>query len=994
MLFLLDKETTSGKWNGTPLYEARSAIVKETLNGDFLLTVKYPITDSGIYQLFEEDQIIKAPVPVIGPQLFRLKQPVEMDNEMELTCYHITDDIMKQSVQPLSCVQVGCQAALNQVIQSLKTPINRFSLSSDIASRHTYQTKETKTLYSVLLEGAHSVVGTWEGELVRDNFSISMKQSRGVERHVVLSSHHNLQSFKRTRSSASVITRIHARSTFRPEGSDRERTLTVTVDSPLIHSYPYINEAEYTNNNCETVAALRKWANNKFRLEGVDKVNEQITIEAYKLEGQEVHIGDTVFLKSRKHSVDMKKKVVAYTFDALTETYISLTFDDKAKPGSTQSSGSSLSAVASQILGVGSSTQEMAIQRAIDNSNRAFEAAFGKQKEALEDGVEQAKAEAARYADGIQQQIAAQVSQMNQSMLENEATQANRYQTLFEQTKTSHQLATEARQLSQQVKQVTEQLQVDSKQQYQEAREGMLFLHAGLSQFQAVKETVDAYSRIIGTDGGTLSEIKQQTDHYKRSVASGGALSQVIQTSQDLVSRVGLLEQRLPNLVYDPTHYSKYRERMPQSGLSIVNRSDYKLLRISQSGLNTTAYKGFQMPLHSSQFTRAEKIAYRFTIWVDVLPDAPIGVDIKNGGTTILSIRIRPTRTGAAQIFTGTATVTTSTLRTDDYGLHVYLEKNGVVSFGQLMLVRGDRPIAAFYDDTSQQQVATETLVQQTAGSWAVKNLTSAGNLISSINLGANGTNRIDGRLTRITGQTLIDKAVIKSAMVDKLKTANFEAGSVTTTVLASNAVTAAKILVDQAFFNKLMANEAYLRQLFAKNAFITQVQAVTLSANKISGGILRATNNATTFNLTTGDLTFNTSSTITFNQSNNAIKRIRNGSTGFLHFNNSSAGGVFVGLGVTSHNEGVKSQDTARFAGVRVFRDNDSSDQLELYGDKVMIGHAFGSQAMAVWFYPTKLKRNLDLIDFLRWCRTEILRLHDHKTTEKSYNYTRWGEF
>ena len=45
--------------------------------------------------------------------------------------------------------------------------------------------------------------------------------------------------------------------------------------------------------------------------------------------------------------------------------------------------------------------------------------------------------------------------------------------------------------------------------------------------------------------------------------------------------------------------------------------------------------------------------------------------------------------------------------------------------------------------------------------------------------------------MTHITGETLIDKAVIKSAMVDKLKTANFEAGSVTTVVLDAEAVTA-----------------------------------------------------------------------------------------------------------------------------------------------------------------------------------------------------------
>ena len=132
-----------------------------------------------------------------------------------------------------------------------------------------------------------------------------------------------------------------------------------------------------------------------------------------------------------------------------------------------------------------------------------------------------------------------------------------------------------------------------------------------------------------------------------------------------------------------------------------------------------------------------------------------------------------------------------------------------------------------------------KTVQRQIAGSWAVQNINSEGDLISGINLGANGYNRFDGKLTHITGETLIDNAVIKSAMVDKLKTANFEAGSVTTVILDAEAVTAEKLKVDQAFFNKLVANEAYLSQLFAKQAFINRVQSVAIDASQVRSGIL-----------------------------------------------------------------------------------------------------------------------------------------------------------
>ena len=132
-----------------------------------------------------------------------------------------------------------------------------------------------------------------------------------------------------------------------------------------------------------------------------------------------------------------------------------------------------------------------------------------------------------------------------------------------------------------------------------------------------------------------------------------------------------------------------------------------------------------------------------------------------------------------------------------------------------------------------------KTIQKQLADSWAVQNINSAGDIISGINLGANGHNRFVGKLTHITGETLIDKAVIKSAMVDKLKTANFEAGSVTTVVLDAEAVTAEKLKVDQAFFNKLVANEAYLNQLFAKQAFINRVQSISINASQVKAGFL-----------------------------------------------------------------------------------------------------------------------------------------------------------
>lgn len=72
---------------------------------------------------------------------------------------------------------------------------------------------------------------------------------------------------------------------------------------------------------------------------------------------------------------------------------------------------------------------------------------------------------------------------------------------------------------------------------------------------------------------------------------------------------------------------------------------------------------------------------------------------------------------------------------------------------------------------------ATRTQVTQLAGSWAVKNLNSNGDVLNSINVLADGTNRIDGRLTHITGQTVIDEAVIDSANLKKVSASKISGG-------------------------------------------------------------------------------------------------------------------------------------------------------------------------------------------------------------------------
>ena len=328
------------------------------------------------------------------------------------------------------------------------------------------------------------------------------------------------------------------------------------------------------------------------------------------------------------------------------------------------------------------------------------------------------------------------------------------------------------------------------------------------------------------------------------------SISQVIQTADGLVTRVSNFLDDF-NLVYDPTNFSKWKKKQPEANVIEVQAST-KLLRITNSGNANNVYHGFALPLNTSTFTRDEKISYRIEAWVDVLPDKSLGIELWNENSVIASDRVTFTQTGR-QIITGTMTVNKTTTNLRDFPLEFWLMKNGTVAIGKVSLIRGDRPPKKFTDNTSTQDIVTQTQVSQLAGSYAIKNLNSAGDIINGINIAADGNNRIDGRLTHITGQTLIDNAVIKSAMVDKLKTGNFESGSVTTQILASNAVTADKLLVDSAMINKLVTNQAFIKELFTQRASITQIQSIDITGEHVRGGRITSLNGGTVINLQDG---------------------------------------------------------------------------------------------------------------------------------------------
>ena len=1073
------------KWNGQPLHEATKAEVEEVTNVSYTLKVDYPITDTEIYKKFQEDMLIIAPTPVTGRQLFRIKEISEQDDTVSLTCQHITEDIFKRSVRPIKVSNSTCQIALNAMISAVKTPLGKFSFTSSIMDNRTFNTTEDETLYKILMDGKHSIVGAWEGEMIRDNFLIDIPKSRGLDRGVVITTHQNLKQYERNKSSSSIITRLHLKSTFKPEGAEKDTILKVTVDSPLIGKYPYINEAEYENNDLTTEEELRKWGEAKFKNGDIDKSTDQIKVEAYELDGQTVHLGDTVTIMSLKHDVMLKKKAVGYVFDALSEEYISLTFDDKAGHDGGMSGSNGISDVASEILDTVQKTQEddeysKKLKVLVDNANRAFEDKAGALGKKITDGIEQAKAQAEVVKAEISAQITGRFNDFNlrlntelynqDSKISNAKAQA---EAAFNQTWSVRLMADKAIEKAQQASaqalyaidnndkvkseladfkksaqktQTTLSEEINAfKEQYGTKLNEVVNTTDGIStkiaeiktyvdndgnrteelrryvrdetsanntsireelstnyinkttynenartverRFEALTSEQDAklatykqgidgrFTEISSLLSGKVNKsdfqrVQENSALYERILGTSESdapdkMSRLIMSSQIFQTEVGKYVTDDNNLIVNSMTMDKNTligNNNPNASVSVSDG----IFTIKSQGLTGYNWTGFSLPIYVKKIYHGETYTLGFKYRIREYPDSTFAFNIKNHGLnkTSLSADIGKNRPplNEWQEFQKTFTVQEDFAFGEDanYPFYIYLAKNGWIEFKEPILVRGSNTgpyKPSQFDDayktanrTRELAEATRTQVTQLAGSYAIQNLNSAGDLISGINLGASGLNRITGKATHITGDTLIDNAVIKSAMVDKLKTGNFEAGSVTTQIIASNAVTADKLLVDSAMINKLVSNQAFIRELASQKAFITQLTSVGISANDIRGGRLTANSGVSSFDLDNGRLSFYDNFTGVFRDQANA-------SSQGLFFRNDNVtinGRRYVNskaiIGADRRDNDIRSHwDQGGFNGMIVDTikgvgtgDHDNADKVTFVGDRFNFTHSY----------------------------------------------------
>ena len=337
------------------------------------------------------------------------------------------------------------------------------------------------------------------------------------------------------------------------------------------------------------------------------------------------------------------------------------------------------------------------------------------------------------------------------------------------------------------------------------------------SDFQRVKETSQLYERILGTT--------------EQGVADNA--SRLVMSSQIFQTEVKKITENSYNLVFDPTNFSKWDKKQAEANIVEV-QADTKLLRITNSGKNQPVYHGFKLPLTTSNFRQDEKLSYRMEAWVDVLPDAPLGIELWNNDSVIASDRVTFTKTGV-QVITGTMTVNKTTTKSRGYPLEFWLLKNGTVAIGKVSLVRGETPPQEFKDDTSAQDLVTQTKVSQLFDSYAIQTLTNAGAIASQINTSANNI-LIEANKIRLKGKTLADEITAIDGYFKRLFVGDARVGTLNADIIRSNSISADKLIFDTALAKKLVSSDVFTDTLAAKTAFINKLRSVVVSATLLEG--------------------------------------------------------------------------------------------------------------------------------------------------------------
>lgn len=452
------------------------------------------------------------------------------------------------------------------------------------------------------------------------------------------------------------------------------------------------------------------------------------------------------------------------------------------------------------------------------------------------------------------------------------------------------------------------------------------------------RSTNDDLSRLNTKTEETERKIIRQNIEFNKLTESNKIFERILGTSEtgapDKVSRLVMSSEifrtEVGKYVTDDNNLIVNSMTMDKNTFVQTNNPkvrvtlDDRTFSIYAYGLTSRNYTGFSLPIYVKKVYRGETYTLGFKYRFRYYPDQGFAFNIKNHGTNkILSVNTvgdNMPPLNEWQEYQQTFTINDDFEFGEDrhYPFYVYLLQNGWVEFKEPILVRGSNTgpyKPSQFDDAYKSVEATRTQMSLLAGSWSVKNLSSAGDVLNSINLLANGTNRIDGRLTHITGETVIDNAVIKDGMIEKVSANKLTAGTID-------------------------AREINLINLNAKSITSGIFKGLTFE-----GGILRGNNGNTTIDLNNNVTSYNGRATIEFKSPYNSLEFNTSGRKAFL--SPSISTGTHIASWALGVNDRGELDPNKNFVGLKIFNEPNERS-IYLIGDTYIVKDSVSNNASA----------------------------------------------
>ena len=300
----------------TPLNLAYSDEIVHDGNSTYQLSFKFP-TNNPLWEELVEETLLLAD-DLHGEQEFIIFEVEKHHAYISVHANQVATLLNNYSITELSVNNASGDRVMRSLVGSIIRD-HKFTFSSDIASTHSINLKNV-TVATALFKDKHSILGQWGGDLIRDKYDIRLLSNGGTNKEALFMYKKNLKSYQQKKSIKDLRTRIHFTKTINSQKEgEKDKVISVTVDSPLINKYKNIYEGnlDVSDQDVTDEATLRKYGEQYFKTTLCDVIEESIEIDVVGIPDEPVRIFDTVTIFHEKFNLDVKKKITKYTYSPM-----------------------------------------------------------------------------------------------------------------------------------------------------------------------------------------------------------------------------------------------------------------------------------------------------------------------------------------------------------------------------------------------------------------------------------------------------------------------------------------------------------------------------------------------------------------------------------------------------------------------------------------------------------------------------------------------------